>query len=211
MIVTNYRSFTDDDGSAGSRSNHDHSMVSASTTNNDAASTVFNPAAASSSYNAFMNSSGKNNNAMMMMMTESKMTAAANDYDDADDNDDDKEVDALTAEAENAVTKERQMLAKENTARLQSILESIKDSTKNILNEMNVFLKETEEVEKTYIRCRAKTQRETQRLDQVEPEVMGMLMQTSGGEMGLGGMWSFGTGGGGGKGAANAITPRSSL
>jgi hypothetical protein len=159
-----------------------------------------------------MNSSGKNNNAMMMMMmTESKMTAAANDYDDADDNDDDKEVDALTAEAENAVTKERQMLAKENTARLQSILESIKDSTKNILNEMNVFLKETEEVEKTYIRCRAKTQRETQRLDQVEPEVMGMLMQTSGGEMGLGGMWSFGTGGGGGKGAANAITPRSSL
>lgn len=211
MIVTNYRSFTDDDGSAGSRSNHDHSMVSASTTNNDAASTVFNPAAASSSYNAFMNLSGKNNNAMMMMMTESKMTAAANDYDDADDNDDDKEVDALTAEAENAVTKERQMLAKENTARLQSILESIKDSTKNILNEMNVFLKETEEVEKTYIRCRAKTQRETQRLDQVEPEVMGMLMQTSGGEMGLGGMWSFGTGGGGGKGAANAITPRSSL
>jgi len=211
MIVTNYRSFTDDDGSAGSRSNHDHSMVSASTTNNDAASTVFSPAAASSSYNAFMNLSGKNNNAMMMMMTESKMTAAANDYDDADDNDDDKEVDALTAEAENAVTKERQMLAKENTARLQSILESIKDSTKNILNEMNVFLKETEEVEKTYIRCRAKTQRETQRLDQVEPEVMGMLMQTSGGEMGLGGMWSFGTGGGGGKGAANAITPRSSL
>jgi len=80
--------------------------------------------------------------------------------------------DALTTETENAVTKERQLLYKENAAKLQSILENIKNSTKNILREMDVYLQETEEVEKTFIRCRANTQKESQRMEQVEPEVI---------------------------------------
>mmetsp|Transcript_37657 Transcript_37657/g.67824 ORF Transcript_37657/g.67824 Transcript_37657/m.67824 type:complete len:235 (-) Transcript_37657:1261-1965(-) len=80
--------------------------------------------------------------------------------------------DALTAEAENAVTKERQMLYKENAAKLQNILENIKNSTKTILREMDVYLQETEEVEKTFIRSRDNTQKESQRMEQVEPDVI---------------------------------------
>ena len=80
--------------------------------------------------------------------------------------------DALTVEAANAVTKERQLLYKENAGKLQTILENIKNSTKNTLKEMDIYLQETEEVEKTYIRCRANTQKESQRMEQVEPDVI---------------------------------------
>ena len=82
------------------------------------------------------------------------------------------EDDAITAEAQSAVTKERTQLYKENAAKLQSILENIKNSTKNILREMDAYLQETEEVEKTFIRCRANTQKESQRMGQVEPDVI---------------------------------------
>lgn len=80
--------------------------------------------------------------------------------------------DAATAEAMQAVTKERHQMHKENAAKLQSILENIKHSTKIILREMDTYLQETEEVEKTFIRCRASTQKESQRMEQVEPEVI---------------------------------------
>ena len=85
---------------------------------------------------------------------------------------DQPEEDTLTAEAESAVTKERNQLYKENAAKLQSILENIKNSTKNILREMDAYLQETEEVEKTFIRCRANTQKESERMEQVEPDVI---------------------------------------
>lgn len=80
--------------------------------------------------------------------------------------------DALTAEAESAVTKERQVIYKTEAGKLQSILENVKNSTKNILREMDVYLQETEEVEKAFIRCRANTQKESQRMEQVEPDVI---------------------------------------
>ena len=94
---------------------------------------------------------------------------------------------------------------------------------------MNVFLKETEEVEKVYVRCREKTGRETRRLEVVEPEVMGMLggnggiaaAGSGGGMMGMLGMFGgnggmvmgMNDGGGGGDGSvgANAVTPRDSV
>ena len=57
--------------------------------------------------------------------------------------------------------------------RLRSILENIKNSTKTVLTEMQVYLEEMENVEKTYIRCRAKAQKESRRLEQVEPDVAG--------------------------------------
>ena len=82
------------------------------------------------------------------------------------------EDDAVTTETMQVVTKERQQIHKENAARLQSILENIKHATKIILREMDVFLQETEEVEKTFIRCRANTQKECQRMEQVEPDVI---------------------------------------
>ena len=80
--------------------------------------------------------------------------------------------DAVTIETMQAVTKERHQIHKENAAKLQSILENIKHSTKIILREMDTYLQETEEVEKTFIRCRASTQKECQRMEQVEPEVI---------------------------------------
>jgi hypothetical protein len=80
--------------------------------------------------------------------------------------------DAVTIETMQAVTNERHQIHKENAAKLQSILENIKHSTKIILRAMDTYLQETEEVEKTFIRCRASTQKERQRMEQVEPEVI---------------------------------------
>ena len=80
---------------------------------------------------------------------------------------------AITAEAENCVSKERIQLYKDNQRRLTSILDNIKHSTQTVLSEMSIYLKESEEIEKTYIRCRANTQKESQRLEQVEPDVAG--------------------------------------
>jgi len=88
---------------------------------------------------------------------------------------------------------------------------------------MNVFLKETEEVEKVYVRCRAKTTRESRRLEQVEPEVLGMLTGVGAGGNGMMGMMGMFAGSGGmmmgmndgvgdnASGGTNAITPRDSL
>lgn len=82
------------------------------------------------------------------------------------------EDDAAATEAMQAVTTERHQIHKENAAKLQSILENIKHSTKIILREMDTYLQETEEVEKTFIRCRANTQKECQRMELVESEVI---------------------------------------
>jgi hypothetical protein len=86
----------------------------------------------------------------------------------ADEDDDD----AATIEVINAVTRERTMTHEENTRKFQSILKNIKNSTKNILAEMNTYLQETAEIEKTYIRCRANTQKESGRMERVEPDVI---------------------------------------
>lgn len=80
--------------------------------------------------------------------------------------------DAATMEAMGAVTRERQLLYKENAKKLTSILANIKNSTKTILGEMDVYLQETADVEKTYIRCRANTQKESRRMERVEPDVI---------------------------------------
>ena len=97
--------------------------------------------------------------------------------------------DELTLQTLQAVSTERSALYKENTTRLQSILESIKNSTKTVLSEMNVYLTEMEEVEKTYIKCRAKTQAEGRRLESVAPDVAGatesFLNQAGAGLFGL--------------------------
>lgn len=81
--------------------------------------------------------------------------------------------DEITAENLAAVSTDRQMIFQDNTTRLQSILENIKNATKTVLTEMNVYLGEMEGVEKTYIQCRAKTQREGRRLESVAPDVAG--------------------------------------
>jgi len=85
----------------------------------------------------------------------------------------DENKNSATAEAENAVTKERHMLYKENQRRLTGILDNMKNATQAILSEMSTYLKDSAEIEKTYIRCRANTQKESQRLESVEPDVAG--------------------------------------
>jgi hypothetical protein len=89
-----------------------------------------------------------------------------------DDNYDDDNDDAATIEAMDAVSTEHQVLKTENIAKLQTILASVKKSTKMILREMETYLHETEEVEKTYIQCRANTQKEQRRMEGVEPDVL---------------------------------------
>ena len=86
---------------------------------------------------------------------------------DYEDNDD-----AATIEAMAAVTNERKLLKTENTAKLQTILDSVKNSTKMILREMKTYLRETEVLEKTYIQCRANTQIESRRMECVELDVL---------------------------------------
>ena len=83
------------------------------------------------------------------------------------------EFDELTLEHLANVSTDRQMIYKDNTTRLQSILECIKNSTKTVLTEMNVYLGEMESVEKTYIKCRANAQKEGRRLESVAPDVAG--------------------------------------
>jgi hypothetical protein len=87
----------------------------------------------------------------------------------APEDDDD---DAATMEAMGAVTRERHLTHKENAKKLTSILASIKHSTKTILGEMDTYLQETADIEKTYIRCRANTQKESRRMERVEPDVI---------------------------------------
>ena len=82
-----------------------------------------------------------------------------------DDNYDDGDNDDKTIEAIAAVTDEHQLLKKETAAKLQKILDSVKGFTKTILCEIGTYLHETEEVEKTYIQCRANTQKEQRRME----------------------------------------------
>ena len=110
--------------------------------------------------------------------TDSLYPPVNNDYildeDNINDNNDGKYDDnnAATIEAMAAVTTEKQLLLTENTAKLQTILDSVKNSAKMILREMGTYLHETEEVEKTYIQCRTNTQKEQRRMECVEPDVL---------------------------------------
>ena len=112
---------------------------------------------------------GTNTNDNDYILDEDNINDNNNDGNYDDDNDDN---DAATIEAMAAVTTERQLLLTENTAKLQTILDSVKKSTKMILREMGTYLHESEEVEKTYIQCRANTQKEQRRMECVEPDVL---------------------------------------
>jgi hypothetical protein len=93
---------------------------------------------------------------------------SSNDCDYYEDND---------TEAMAAVTNECRLLKAENTAKLQSILDSVKNSTKMIFREIGTYLHETEEIEKTYIQCRANTQKESRRMECIEPDVIAATTQ----------------------------------
>ena len=83
-----------------------------------------------------------------------------------DDNYDDGDNDDKTIEAIAAVTDEHQLLKKKETAaKLQKILDSVKGFTNTIFCEIGTYLHEMEEVEKTYIQCRANTQKEQRRME----------------------------------------------
>ena len=112
------------------------------------------------------NVNNNNNNNNDYILDEDNINNNNNDGD-YEDNDD-----AATSEAMAAVTNERQLLKTENTAKLQTILDSVKNSTKMILREMKTYLHETEVLEKTYIQCRANIQIESRRMECVELDVL---------------------------------------
>ena len=82
-----------------------------------------------------------------------------------DDNYDDDDNDDKTIEAIAAVTVEHQLLKHETTDKIQKILDLVQRSTETILRKTERFNNETEEVEKTYIQCRANTQKEQRRME----------------------------------------------
>lgn len=99
------------------------------------------------------------------------------------DNDDE---DPLTTTALRAVTNTRHHIYQTSTTRLQNILQNIKDATKVVLSDLNNYLIETEEVEKVYIKLKAASERESERLEGVEPDVVGATSSLFGGS-GVGG------------------------
>ena len=112
-----------------------------------------------------------NNNNNEYILDEDKINNNNNDNNNNDGDYEDND-DAATIEAMAAVTNERKLLKTENTAKLQTILDSVKNSTKMILREMKTYLRETEVLEKTYIQCRANTQIESRRMECVELDVL---------------------------------------
>jgi hypothetical protein len=112
------------------------------------------------------NNNNNNNNNIDNFLDEDKINSSNDcDYEDND------------TEAMAAVTNECRLLKAENTAKLQSILDSVKNSTKMIFREIGTYLHETEEIEKTYIQCRANTQKESRRMECIEPDVIAATTQ----------------------------------
>ena len=115
--------------------------------------------------NSSSNNNNNNNNNDIILDEDNINSSNDCDYEDND------------TKAMAAVTNECRLLKAENTAKLQSILDSVKNSTKMILREMETYLHETEEVEKTYIQCRANTQKESRRMECIEPDVIAATSQ----------------------------------
>lgn len=57
---------------------------------------------------------------------------------------------------------------------LEKTLGDIKEATKKMLNEIDIYMKVTQEVELDYIRCQKSQRNEARRLQEVEPDVAGV-------------------------------------
>ena len=85
----------------------------------------------------------------------------------------------ILAETER-ISVETESLYKEHETKIQSNLENIRSLLNNFMtNTLDSYLQETEEVEKTYIKCRAKTQTESRRLEKVKTSFLALKAQES--------------------------------
>ncbi len=78
-----------------------------------------------------------------------------------------------TAIEEHQITEQRHQITQEATTKLHSALQRIKDVTKSMLSEMNIYLESAEGVEVDYVRCQRSQKNEGKRLMEVEPEISG--------------------------------------
>jgi hypothetical protein len=73
-------------------------------------------------------------------------------------------------------------------AQLQATLELVRNTTKNMLGEIDAFLQATESTTMDYIKCQKSQRAEARRLEEVEPDVSGatsrFLQEMQGGMMG---------------------------
>ncbi len=58
-------------------------------------------------------------------------------------------------------------------AKLQATLDRVRETTRDILNEIDVFLESTENVMMDYTKCQNSQRNEARRLEEVEPDVVG--------------------------------------
>ena len=94
-----------------------------------------------------------------------------NNNDDVDDNNND----GAEKEEMNCSVRENRIAATQQAASsLEAALSGIKETTKKMLNEIDSYLKVTQEVELDYLRCQKRQRSESRRLKEVSPAVTGI-------------------------------------
>ena len=97
-----------------------------------------------------------------------------------DDHDQEEDQDAEeteTAAAERKIEEYRISATRDVAANLEKTLNRVKTTTKTMLNEIEAFMRATESVTVDYLRCQASQHNESQRLEEVEPDVAGATTQ----------------------------------
>jgi hypothetical protein len=78
-----------------------------------------------------------------------------------------------TAVQERHIAEQRHQIIQDATTKLHSALQRVKNVTKTMLSEMEVYLESAESVEVDYIRCQHSQKKEARRLMEVEPDITG--------------------------------------
>ena len=78
-----------------------------------------------------------------------------------------------TAAAEKKIEEYRISATRDVAANLEGTLNRVKETTKTMLNEIEAFMLATERVTVDYLRCQTSQHNESQRLEEVEPDVAG--------------------------------------
>mmetsp|Transcript_19622 Transcript_19622/g.24028 ORF Transcript_19622/g.24028 Transcript_19622/m.24028 type:complete len:238 (-) Transcript_19622:206-919(-) len=78
-----------------------------------------------------------------------------------------------TENQEKEIKEDRERIMRDANAKMDAVLEDMKQATNGLLANLNSFLKESESVAIAYIRTQASQQKEARRLEEVEPDVSG--------------------------------------
>lgn len=80
-----------------------------------------------------------------------------------------------TTVEERHIAEQRHQITQEATTKLHSALQRIKNVTKSMLSEMEVYLESAESVEVDYVRCQHSQKKEGRRLMEVEPDIVPLV------------------------------------